>query len=182
MMPTRTLIAMLCVAAAGCSGGEQKTAQAASIIPVAAAEAATPAPKADEPPPCTNARVHDLVKETFIRRVLVEGDHALVERQALAPEDAFTEAQIVEAMPRMLALARLEAVQEVSYDPAHQQRRCRARLAVQSWDVQPPVTYRVASVSDSARFGVESSVQLLPGAEGFNMLQGYRSTFGNLIK
>lgn len=152
---------------------EPVPAQAAQVVQVAA--------KADDSPPrCDDARAEELVKEAFIRRVLVYGDKALIERGALDPADAFTERQIVEAMPRMLAMGRLQQVEERGFDG--QRRRCTARLAVDGWkDLQPPAAFHIVVVPDAARFGVESDVRLLPGAEGFNMMIGYRSTFGKAI-
>lgn len=158
-------------------------APAASASTPAAAPAPAPSSFNAGPPACDNERAQDLVKETFIRRVLVEGDHALIERQALAPEEAFTESEIVEAMPRMLAMARIVKLAEQGYDAANERRRCVGQLAVDGWgDLAPPVSFQIVTVSDAARFGVASAVQLLPGAEGFNMLIGYRSTFGKAIK
>lgn len=190
MTHARLLIALAALACAACSPVEPPAAPAAApqapAVQAPARAPAAPAPAAqadDEVPNCGDARAHALVKEAFIRRALVQGDEALIQRGALAPADAFTEAQIVSGMADMLTLARLEGVSESSFDAANQSRRCSARLAVDGWaDLWPPVSYRIVAVSDAARFGVESSVQLLPGAEGFNMLIGYRSTFARFIQ
>lgn len=191
MNAARSLLALLCVAAAGCSGqSDAPAAPATSSQASVAAAAPVPAPQAavvpvaaaaGDLPNCGAARVQDLVKEAFIRRALVEGDHALIERGTLEPADAFAEQEMVKGMPRMLALARLDGVSEVAH-PSPSLRRCAARLVVTGWDMAPPVTYQITALTDGSQFGVESHVQLLPGAEGFNMVQGYRSTFGRALR
>lgn len=180
------LVTAFAIGVAGCDQGVRAAApapaapQPPALVPVVVQ--AAPAKTPDDLPACSDPAVHALVKEAFIRRVLVEGDNALLQRGALEAADAFTEAEIVQAMPRMLALARLEQVAEQGQDAPHR-RRCTGRLAVDGWaDLSPPATFQIVPVQDAARWGVESRVQLLPGAEGFNMVIGYRSTFGKLVR
>lgn len=131
-------------------------------------------------PACDSAKAQAVVREGFVRDMIINGDRALIVRGAMAPDEAFAESKLAAGMPRMVALVKLLGVRPEGYDAATQTQRCSARVAVEGW----------ADLTTAARFTirrtngdwlVESAFLLPEGPEGFNMLMGYRSRFGRVL-